>query len=152
MVFITCGLGGGTGSGGSSLVAQIAKEMGALTIAVVTKPFSWEGPQRVAIAERAWEELARNVDSIITIPNDRILQLVEKKTGLLEAFKIADDVLRQGVQGISELILFLGLSMLISPMLKRLCEIPVLHLWVLVQALEKIVPLRQRALQYQARF
>ncbi|MFA6104975.1 MAG: cell division protein FtsZ [Patescibacteria group bacterium] len=109
MVFITCGMGGGTGSGASSLVAQIAKEMGALTIAVVTKPFSWEGPQRCAIAEKAWEELAKNVDSIITIPNDRILQVVEKKTGLLEAFKIADDVLRQGVQGISELITIPGL-------------------------------------------
>ncbi len=109
MVFITCGMGGGTGSGASSLVAQIAKEMGALTIAVVTKPFNWEGPQRTAIAEKAWEELSRNVDTIITIPNDRILQVVEKKTTLLEAFKIADDVLRQGVQGISELITIPGL-------------------------------------------
>lgn len=109
MVFITCGMGGGTGSGASSLVAQIAKEMGALTIAVVTKPFSWEGPQRSTIAEKAWDELARNVDTIITIPNDRILQVVEKKTTLLEAFKIADDVLRQGVQGISELITIPGL-------------------------------------------
>ena len=109
MVFITCGLGGGTGSGGAPLVAQIAKEMGALTIAVVTKPFNWEGPQRSSVAEKAWEELARNVDTIITIPNDRILQVVEKKTTLLEAFKIADDVLRQGVQGISELITIPGL-------------------------------------------
>ena len=109
MVFITCGMGGGTGSGASSLVAQVAKEMGALTIAVVTKPFSWEGPQRSSIAEKAWDELARNVDTIITIPNDRILQVVEKKTTLLEAFKIADDVLRQGVQGISELITIPGL-------------------------------------------
>jgi cell division protein FtsZ len=109
MVFITCGMGGGTGSGASSLVAQIAKEMGALTIAVVTKPFNWEGPQRTAIADKAWDELSRNVDTIITIPNDRILQVVEKKTTLLEAFKIADDVLRQGVQGISELITIPGL-------------------------------------------
>lgn len=109
MVFITCGMGGGTGSGASSLVAQIAKEMGALTIAVVTKPFSWEGPQRSSIAEKCWDELSRNVDTIITIPNDRILQVVEKKTTLLEAFKIADDVLRQGVQGISELITIPGL-------------------------------------------
>lgn len=109
MVFITCGLGGGTGSGASPLVAQVAKELGALTVAVVTKPFSFEGPQRQAIAERAWEELAKNVDTIITIPNDRILQLVDKKTTLLDAFKIVDDVLRQGVQGISELITIPGL-------------------------------------------
>jgi cell division protein FtsZ len=109
MVFITCGLGGGTGSGASPLVAQVAKELGALTVAVVTKPFGFEGPQRAAIAERAWEELAKNVDTIITIPNDRILQLVDKKTTLLDAFKIVDDVLRQGVQGISELITIPGL-------------------------------------------
>ncbi|MBI2444252.1 MAG: cell division protein FtsZ [Candidatus Magasanikbacteria bacterium] len=109
MVFITCGLGGGTGSGASPLVAQIARELGALTVAVVTKPFSFEGPQRSTIAEAAWDELARNVDTIITIPNDRILQVIDKKTTLLEAFKIVDDVLRQGVQGISELITIPGL-------------------------------------------
>lgn len=109
MVFITCGMGGGTGTGAASLVAQIAKEMGALTVAVVTKPFSFEGPQRVAIAEKGWEELVKNVDTIITIPNDRILQIIDKKTSLLDAFKIVDDVLRQGVQGISELITIPGL-------------------------------------------
>lgn len=109
MVFITCGLGGGTGSGASPLVAEIAKELGALTVAVVTKPFLFEGPQRAAIAEQAWEELAKHVDTIITIPNERILQVIEKKTTLLEAFKIVDDVLRQGVQGISELITIPGL-------------------------------------------
>jgi len=104
MVFITCGLGGGTGSGASPVVAEVAKELGALTVAVVTKPFNWEGPKRREIAEQAWDDLANKVDAIITIPNDRILQVVDKKTSLLEAFKIADEVLRQGVQGISEII------------------------------------------------
>lgn len=109
MAFITCGLGGGSGSGAAPLVAQIAKEMGALTVAVVTKPFSFEGPQRNRIADNAWEELAKNVDAIITIPNDRVLQIIDKKTPITEAFKIVDDVLRQGVQGISELITIPGL-------------------------------------------
>lgn len=104
MVFITCGLGGGTGSGAAPVVAAVAKEAGALTVAVVTKPFCFEGPQRRDIAEKAWEQLARNVDAIITIPNDRILQIIDKKTTLVESFKIVDDVLRQGVQGIAELI------------------------------------------------
>jgi len=109
MVFITCGLGGGTGSGASPVIAEIAREVGALTVAVVTKPFGFEGPQRKAISDRAYEELARKVDTIITIPNDRVLQIIDKKTSLLEAFKIVDDVLRQGVQGISELITVPGL-------------------------------------------
>lgn len=109
MVFITCGLGGGTGSGAAPVVAEVAKELGALTVAVVTKPFSFEGPQRSAIADKAWEELVKNVDTIITIPNDRILQVIDKKTTLLDAFKIVDDILRQGVQGISELITIPGL-------------------------------------------
>jgi cell division protein FtsZ len=109
MVFLTCGLGGGTGSGASPVVAAIAKELGILTIAVVTKPFSFEGQQRKAIAEKAHEELARNIDTIITIPNDRVLQIIDKKTSLVDAFKIVDDVLRQGVQGISELITVPGL-------------------------------------------
>ena len=109
MVFITCGLGGGTGSGAAPIVAEVAKEMGALTVAVVTKPFSFEGPQRNDIADKAWEELTKNVDTIITIPNDRILQVIDKKTTLLDAFKTVDDILRQGVQGISELITIPGL-------------------------------------------
>jgi cell division protein FtsZ len=109
MVFITCGLGGGTGSGAAPVVAAAAKEAGALTVAVVTKPFAFEGPQRRDIAEKSWEQLARNVDAIITIPNDRILQIIDKKTTLLESFKIVDDVLRQGVQGIAELITIPGL-------------------------------------------
>lgn len=109
MVFVTCGLGGGTGSGAAPVIAEIAREMGALTVAVVTKPFSFEGPQRKAIADRAYRELAKQVDTIITIPNDRVLQIIDKKTSLLDAFKIVDDVLRQGVQGISELITVPGL-------------------------------------------
>ena len=109
MVFVTCGLGGGTGSGASPVIAQIAKEVGALTVAVVTRPFGFEGPQRKRIAEQAYAELARHVDTIITIPNDRVLQIIDKKTSLLDAFKIVDDVLRQGVQGISELITVPGL-------------------------------------------
>ncbi|MFC1612680.1 cell division protein FtsZ, partial [Patescibacteria group bacterium] len=109
MAFITCGLGGGTGSGASSIIAQIAKDCGALTVGVVTKPFAFEGVKRKEISERAHKELAGVVDTIITIPNDRILQIIDKKTSLLDAFDIVDDVLRQGVQGISELITVPGL-------------------------------------------
>lgn len=109
MVFITCGMGGGTGTGGAPIVAEIARDLGALTVAVVTKPFSFEGAQRRDIAERGHGELASQVDTIITIPNDRILQIVDKKTTLLDAFDTCDDVLRHGVQGISELITVPGL-------------------------------------------
>jgi cell division protein FtsZ len=109
MVFITCGLGGGTGSGASPVIAQIAKDAGVLTVGVVTRPFSFEGQQRVAIADEAYAALARSVDAIITIPNDRILQIIDKKTSMPDAFKIVDDVLRQGVQGISEIITVPGL-------------------------------------------
>ncbi|MEK9155568.1 MAG: cell division protein FtsZ [Patescibacteria group bacterium] len=109
MVFLTCGLGGGTGSGVSPEVAKIARESGALTVAVVTKPFSFEGAQRKRIAEDAYHELAQHVDTIITIPNDRVLQIIDKKTSLLDAFKIVDDILRQGVQGIAEIITLPGL-------------------------------------------
>ncbi|MFA6017684.1 MAG: cell division protein FtsZ [Patescibacteria group bacterium] len=109
MVFLTCGLGGGTGSGVSPEVAKIARETGALTVAVVTKPFSFEGAQRKRIAEEAYQELSQHVDTIITIPNDRVLQIIDKKTSLLDAFKIVDDILRQGVQGIAEIITLPGL-------------------------------------------
>jgi len=109
MVFVTCGLGGGTGSGASPVVASIAKELGALTVAVVTKPFMFEGGQRKNIADRAYAELADKVDTIITISNDKLLQVIDKKTSLLDAFKIADDVLRQGVQGIAEIITVPGI-------------------------------------------
>ncbi len=109
MVFLTAGLGGGTGSGAMPEIAKIAKDVGALTVAVVTKPFAFEGPQRRRIADRAFEELSQYVDTIITIPNDRVLQIIDKKTSLLEAFGIVDDVLRQGVQGIAEIITVPGL-------------------------------------------
>ena len=109
MIFITCGLGGGTGTGASPLIADVAKDVGALTVAVVTKPFSFEGLQRMDIAERGLEELEDKVDTIITIPNDRILQIVDKKTTLLNAFGVVDEVLKQGVQGISEIITIPGL-------------------------------------------
>jgi cell division protein FtsZ len=109
MVFVTCGLGGGTGSGASPIVAQIAKDAGALTVAVVTKPFVFEGGQRKNIAERSFSELADKVDTIITISNDKLLQIIDKKLPLLEAFKTADDVLRQGVQGIAEIITVPGI-------------------------------------------
>jgi cell division protein FtsZ len=109
MVFITAGLGGGTGSGAAPVVAEIAKGLGALTVAVVTKPFSFEGPRRKMIAERAAEELKGRVDTLITIPNDRLRDVVQKNTPMLEAFRYADDVLRQGVQGISDIITVPGL-------------------------------------------
>lgn len=104
MVFITCGLGGGTGSGASPVVAEIAKKAGILTVAVVTKPFAFEGAKRREIAEKSLEALRNHVDTIIMIPNDRILQIIDKKTSLLDAFKTVDEVLRQGVAGISDLI------------------------------------------------
>lgn len=109
MVFITCGLGGGTGSGAAPVVAEMARDQGALTVGVVTRPFSFEGSQRREIADRAHDDLMDKVDTIITIPNDRVLQIIDKKTSLLDAFETVDDVLRQGVQGISELITIPGL-------------------------------------------
>ncbi|MBD3251676.1 cell division protein FtsZ [Candidatus Uhrbacteria bacterium] len=109
MVFITCGLGGGTGSGAGPKIAEIAKELGILTVGVVTKPFSFEGLERRQVADASYERMADAVDTIITIPNDRILQIIDRKTALLDAFEIADDVLRQGVQGLSELITVPGL-------------------------------------------
>ena len=104
MVFVTCGLGGGTGTGAAPIVAEIARDLGALTVAIVTKPFAFEGAQRRNIAERGLMELTDKVDAIITIPNDKILQVIDKKTSLLDAFTMADEILRQGVQGIAELI------------------------------------------------
>jgi cell division protein FtsZ len=110
MVFITCGLGGGTGTGASPVIADIARaEIGALTVAVVTKPFTFEGAQRKVIAEQGYKDLMERVDAIITIQNDRLLQIIDKKTSLLDAFFVADDILKQGVQGISELITVPGL-------------------------------------------
>jgi len=109
MVFITCGLGGGTGTGAAPIVAEIARELGALTVAVVTKPFSFEGLRRKKVAEEGLSELQPRVDTLITIPNDRLLQVIDKKTSLYDAFTVVDDVLRQGVQGISDLITMHGM-------------------------------------------
>ncbi|MGQ9598688.1 MAG: cell division protein FtsZ [Anaerolineae bacterium] len=109
MVFITAGMGGGTGTGGAPIVARIAKETGALTIGVVTKPFSFEGMKRRQVAEEGIEKLKENVDTLIAIPNDRLLEIVDKRASIQQAFRMADDVLRQGIQGISELITVPGL-------------------------------------------
>jgi cell division protein FtsZ len=109
MVFITAGLGGGTGSGAAPVVAEIAKEQGALTIGVVTKPFSFEGARRKLVAEKSAEELKAKVDTLITIPNDRLRDVVQKNTSIVDAFRVVDDVLRQGVAGISDIITVPGL-------------------------------------------
>lgn len=109
MVFIAAGMGGGTGTGAAPIVAECAKEMGALTVAVVTKPFSFEGKRRKEVADKGADYLKEKVDTIITIPNDKLLQIIDKKTPLKDAFLVADDVLRQGVQGISDLITTTGL-------------------------------------------
>jgi len=109
MVFVTAGLGGGTGTGAAPVVASLAREMGALTVAVVTRPFAFEGPRRMKQAERGLAELAATVDTVLSIPNDRLLELVPKGTSFFEAFKLADDVLRQAVQGISDIITTPGL-------------------------------------------
>ncbi|MBI4991732.1 MAG: cell division protein FtsZ [Candidatus Harrisonbacteria bacterium] len=109
LVFITAGLGGGTGSGASSVVAEAAKEMGALTIAVVTKPFSFEGAQRGRIAQEALTKLKDKVDTLIVIPNDRIFSVIDKETTLVKAFEIVDDILRDAIQGIAELIAMPGI-------------------------------------------
>jgi cell division protein FtsZ len=109
MVFITSGMGGGTGTGGACVVAQVAKEIGALTIGVVTRPFTFEGARRIQSAEAGITRLKEQADTLIVIPNDRLLQIVDKRANLQQAFRVADDVLRQGVQGISELITVPGL-------------------------------------------
>lgn len=109
MVFVTAGMGGGTGTGAAPVVAECAKEVGALTVGVVTKPFAFEGRRRQSQAERGTAKLKEKVDTLITIPNDRLMQVVDKRTPITEAFRIADDVLRQGVQGISDLIAVPGL-------------------------------------------
>jgi len=109
MVFVTAGKGGGTGTGAAPVIAELARELGALTVGVVTKPFTFEGRKRASQAEQGIEALSRKVDTLIIIPNDRLLQVVEKRTSIIEAFKVADDVLRQGVQGITDLITVPGL-------------------------------------------
>ena len=109
MVFITAGMGGGTGSGASHIVAELAQDAGVLCVGIATKPFAFEGDKRRRNADKAIEDLSRHVDTLITIPNDRLLQTIDRRTPLLEAFKVADEVLRQGVQGISDLITINGL-------------------------------------------
>jgi len=109
MIFITCGLGGGTGTGGAPVIAEAAREMGILTVAVVTKPFSFEGQRRKTQGQEGLENLKNKVDTLITIPNDKILSIIDKKTPLNDAFTVVDDVLRQGVQGIADLITVHGM-------------------------------------------
>lgn len=104
MVFITAGMGGGTGTGGASVIADLARELGALTVAIVTKPFHFEGPRRKRMAENGVTSLIGRVDTMITIPNDKLLDVVERRTTLSDSFRVADDILRQGVQGISDII------------------------------------------------
>ncbi|HVG68181.1 MAG TPA: cell division protein FtsZ, partial [Gaiellales bacterium] len=109
MVFVTAGKGGGTGTGAAPVIAEIARELGALTVGVVTRPFSFEGRKRADQADQGVKALREKVDTLIIIPNDRLLQVVEKRTSIVDAFRIADDVLRQGVQGITDLITVPGL-------------------------------------------
>ncbi|MBI2877493.1 MAG: cell division protein FtsZ [Candidatus Tectomicrobia bacterium] len=109
MVFVTAGLGGGTGTGGAPVISSVARQKGALTVGVVTKPFLFEGRKRSTVADSGWKELRENVDTLITIPNQRLLNVVDRKTSLKDAFKIADDILKQAVQGISDLIKVPGL-------------------------------------------
>ena len=120
MVFITAGMGGGTGTGAVPVIAQLAKEMGKLTVGVVTKPFTFEGKKRMKQAELGIEELKSKVDTLITIPNDRLLQVVQKNTSMLKAFSIADDVLRQAIQSVSELIKVPGIINLDFADVKRI--------------------------------
>jgi cell division protein FtsZ len=109
MIFVTAGEGGGTGTGGAPIIAELAEELGALTVGVVTRPFAFEGRRRASVAEAGIEQLREHVDTLIIIENDRLLQVVEKRTSVVDAFKLADDVLRQGVQGITDLITVPGL-------------------------------------------
>ncbi len=109
MVFVTCGLGGGTGTGAAPIIADIAKEMGILTVGVVTKPFSFEGVRRMQTAADGFDELKEKVDTLITIPNDRILSIIDKKTPLTDAFTVVDDILRQAIQGVADLITVHGM-------------------------------------------
>lgn len=109
MVFITAGMGGGTGTGSAPIIAEIARELGALTVAVVTKPFPFEGPRRMRLADEGIEQLKRYVDTIIIVPNEKLLSIGDRRMTLVEAFRMADDILRQGVQGISDIITIPGM-------------------------------------------
>src|SRR5215208_4429676 len=121
MVFVTAGKGGGTGTGAAPVVAKIARDSGALTVGVVTRPFAFEGRRRSTYAEEGIKRLKENVDSLIIIPNDRLLQVAEKRTSMMDAFKMADDILRKGVQGITDLITVPGLINRTSPTCVRSC-------------------------------
>ena len=123
------GMGGGTGTGAAPVVASAAKEMGILTIGVVTKPFTFEGKKRLSQAERGIENLKGKVDTLVVIPNDKLLQVIDRKTSIIEAFKMADDVLRQGVQGISDLIAVPGLINLDFADVKTIMLNKVWHIW-----------------------
>ena len=109
MVFITCGMGGGTGTGAAPIIAKIARELGALTVGVVTRPFGFEGAQRMRLAEHGMSELRKAVDALIIIPNDKLLAIVSRETGIKNAFAMCDDILKQAVEGISDLITTTGI-------------------------------------------
>ena len=133
MVFITCGMGGGTGTGGAPIIAKIAKEVGALVIAVVTKPFSFEGAQRKDIAERGLAELKKEVDAFIVIPNDKLLAIVDTNTTAKSAFAMCDEILRQAVEGVSDIITTPGRYYIpTSTILRRLWRVRGRRLWALV--------------------
>jgi cell division protein FtsZ len=131
MVFVTAGMGGGTGTGAAPVIAQIAKDLGALTFGVVTRPFTFEGRKRAMQAANGISATKESVDTLIVIPNDRLLEIVDKNTPMLEAFREADNVLRQGVQGISELIAVPGLINLDFADVKTIMFNKVLHRWEL---------------------
>ena len=145
MVFITAGMGGGSGTGAAPVIARIAKSLGALTVAVVTRPFGFEGNKRGAFAVEGIQELREQVDTLLIISNNNLLEIVDKKTPLLEALSEADNVLRQGVQGITDLITNPGLINLDFADVKQLWPIKVMHLWVSVLGLVKNVLLKLHA-------
>ena len=151
MVFVTIGAGGGTGSGAGHVVAEVARELGILVVGVATKPFSFEGEKRRQNAEWAIAQLGRKVDTLITIPNDRLLQTIDRRTPLLETFKIADDVLRQGVQGISELITEHGLINLDFADVKAIMSNAGSALWVSDGLAVMTVPPKLRSKQLNHR-
>lgn len=143
MVFITAGMGGGTGTGAAPVVAKLAKDSGALTVGVVTRPFSFEGPRRARYAAEGLEKLKSNVDTLIIVANNRLLEMIDKKTPMMEAFKEADNVLRQGVQGISDLIVTPGYINLDFADIKTLMSNQGSALMGLVLLLVKTVLLKQ---------
>jgi cell division protein FtsZ len=144
MVFVPAGMGGGTGTGGAPVVARIAKELGALTVGVVSKPFLFEGKKRMRQAEEGLRELKANVDTLISIPNQRLLAVASRSQPLLEAFRKADEVLLQAVRGISDLITVHGLLTSISPTSGRLCRKWAWRLWARRSRPARIAPKKRR--------